>query len=119
MKKDKVNKMDNDIKIGKDFVLDLFRLAFDVFLGFLILFIFFRHSSAFPLIIAIGAIAAMLPDALQFVYFKYRHEPVYSLQRFHMFIHADGDLDDKPFFGLACQTVVIALTLFLVLGVLQ
>lgn len=38
--------------------------------------------------IALGAIAGMLPDALQFVHSVYQREPLKSLQRFHSWIHS-------------------------------
>jgi hypothetical protein len=39
------------------------------------------------LTIALGALAAMLPDPLQFVHTLYPREPLKSLQRFHAWMH--------------------------------
>jgi hypothetical protein len=43
-------------------------------------------------VIALGAVAGMLPDLLQFVYSLYPQEPLKSLQRFHGWVHSKRKL---------------------------
>lgn len=56
----------------------------------------------------VGAVFAIIPDPLQFVYMKYRHEPLISLQRFHLFMHARTRLNDRPLLGVGSQIALIA-----------
>jgi hypothetical protein len=42
--------------------------------------------------IVLGALAAMLPDPLQFVHTLYPREPLSSLQSFHRWIHTKRQL---------------------------
>jgi hypothetical protein len=89
-KKDANNPMNDDIIINKTFVKDFLIISADGIIGLLIsflIFCFYLKVSVFAVLC--GAIGAMTPDALQFVYMKWRHEPLVSLERFHLWIHAD------------------------------
>ena len=100
IEKDKSNQLNNDMSVfNKKFPMDLFKMGSDVLLGMLFSFLFFQSF--------IGAVAGVLPDALQFVYMKWRREPMISLQRFHLWIHAKTDLDDKTFRGVSYQILII------------
>jgi hypothetical protein len=116
---DQANPMNNDIKSsGKQFIIDLLKIACDAGLGILVTYIFFRNASNSVLIAAlIGALFAMLPDPLQFVYWKFRHEPMISLQRFHMFMHAKMHLKDKPIVGILSQVVFIGIIYLLIIHI--
>jgi hypothetical protein len=59
------------------------------------------------LVVLCAAGAAILPDALQFAYTRFRREPLISLQRFHSWIHSKRDLRRRPVLGLAAQTSLI------------
>ena len=105
--------LDNDMLINKAFVGDLIRIGIDGMLGITLALFFLGtiyHHSFF--IIILGAIAGMLPDALQFVYFKWRHEPLVSLQKFHIWVHPKLSLHNKPFIGVLSQIVFIFLIIF-------
>jgi hypothetical protein len=66
-------------------------LVFDACAGLgLAVSLFATPSTAW--VIALGAIAGMLPDPLQFLHSVYRREPLKSLQRFHSWIHAKRKL---------------------------
>jgi len=111
--KDKNNHLNDDVLVfDKNFPLDLLKMGADNLLGIILALVFFQvrypyvFSAAF-----IGAIAGVLPDALQFVYTKWRHEPMISLQRFHLRIHAKRDLDDQPARGVAYQVLIIAISI--------
>jgi hypothetical protein len=53
---------------------------------------FLFATPATALTTALGAVAGMLPDPLQFVYSVYPREPFKSLQRFHSWIHSKKKL---------------------------
>lgn len=106
LEKGKGGRLDVDMVLNKAFVGDLVRISFDALLGLSIALIAFRDAEAFPYVILLGAFAAMLPDALQFAYFKWKREPLRSLQRFHMFIHAEGRIHDAAR-GILLQLVVV------------
>jgi len=63
-------------------------------------------------VIALGAIAAMLPDPLQFAHSLFPREPLNTLQRFHGWIHSKRKLAWR--LGVSSQiafaTAVSALT---------
>ncbi|KYK49030.1 hypothetical protein A1D31_27325 [Bradyrhizobium liaoningense] len=62
-------------------------IGIDACAGFgLALWLFATERSIWA--IAIGAFAAMLPDALQFVHTLYPRGPLHALQRFHWWIHS-------------------------------
>jgi hypothetical protein len=108
MKKDTENQMNNNMTLNKDFLVDLMRIGSDALLGIVaawVLFGIFHHVSL--LVVMCGAIGAMTPDALQFVYMKWPHEPLVSLQKFHLYMHAKKDLNDKPFMGIVSQLACI------------
>lgn len=116
---DKVNPINTDIKINSDFLHDLLKVIFDGFLGIglsLLIFVYYSAEPSFPnLLIPIlaGSIGGMLPDALQFVYWKCRIEPFISLQKFHIKIHAKTKLLDRVFLGTTSQILIIMIIVLL------
>lgn len=115
MLEDKENPMNSDMKIGKSFLFDLCKIGLDFLLGFILTFLFFGLGRDFSYnnVLFFGALGAVLPDALQFLYFKWRHEPIVSLQKFHQWIHSKIELKDKPVLGISSQIIFIALVVFL------
>ena len=114
-KKDKQNPMNNDMVMGKQFFADAAKIGFDALLGIGISLIAFSYILHLPtLLILLGAMGAILPDPLQFVYWKFRHEPLISLQRFHIWIHAATDLDDKILLGVGSQILLIFISIVFV-----
>jgi hypothetical protein len=67
-------------------------------------------------VIVLGAVAAMLPDPLQVAYSVYPHEPLKSLQRFHVWIHTKRKLtwplgaSSQALFAAAISVMAMALT---------
>lgn len=108
IQKNKHDRMKNDMIIGKHFVGDVALIGFDALVGIGISLIAFSYFLHLPyLLIIIGAVAGILPDPLQFVYWKFRHEPIKSLQRLHMRIHALSDLDNRPLLGVGSQLFLV------------
>jgi hypothetical protein len=113
-KTDNVNSLDDDMTIDKSFFVDLLKIGADMSCGIVLaLLLFTLHGPHLFLIPMIGALGAVLPDALQFAYFKWRHQPLVSLQRFHIWIHAEQDFNDKPFIGIPFQIAIIILIVFI------
>lgn len=109
-RKDKDNPLNNDIVVGRDFWFDLIKISVDALVG-LALGWFFFHSfftgQLAVLTFVAGAIGGLLPDALQFAYFKFRSPWLTALQRFHYWIHADYARKLKPAVGIITQTLLV------------
>jgi hypothetical protein len=78
-----------DMKFGKAFLIDLRNTAIDSILGVslsVIVFAVFVFQA--PIItVFIAACAGILPDFLQFVYFKTRSKLLEPLQKLHIWVH--------------------------------
>src|ERR1700722_8701520 len=68
-------------------------------------------TPATVLAIMLGALAAMLPDPLQFVHTLYPREPLKSLQRFHRWIHTKRQLGWS--IGVSSQIAFVALVILI------
>jgi len=112
-KQDRANRLNNDMLINADFLRDLVKIGTDFALGFILsvlLFVIFWHFSL--LAILCGAFGGMLPDGLQFVYMKWRHEPFVTLQKFHIWIHSsDERLLGRPLLGICIQAAFAGLVI--------
>lgn len=77
--------INEDMIFGKDFLIDTLRIGSDFILGMLLAFLISMKflPLELPLIFA-GALGGIAPDALQFLYWKIRREPLTSLQKFHL-----------------------------------
>ena len=110
MKRDEKNPMNDDITIDKTFYKDLLKIGIDGMLGLVLSFVLLgilRNYSFW--IIFMGVAGGMAPDALQFFYFKWRHEPLKTLQQFHLWIHSKIDLGNTPIVGVLSQILIICL----------
>ena len=109
---DRENPMNNDMVIGTQFVGDLAKIACDALLGIAISLVAFGLLVHIPLpLILLGAVGGIVPDTLQFAYWKFRHEPIKSLQRLHVWVHAKTTLDQRPFIGIASQVGIALLAI--------
>ena len=107
------NPLNNDIAIGRDFWFDLIKISGDALLGLALSWLFFHsffsgHGSLGLLTFTAGATGSLLPDALQFAYFKLRSPWLTALQRFHYWIHADHARKIKPAIGIPLQILLVA-----------
>ena len=108
-KKDQSNPMNDDMIINKNFIIDLFKIGVDAIFGIIMALLLFSspnfHLAWAPLW---GAIGAVVPDALQFIYWKWRHEPLTSLYKFHaVWIHSKIKFSDRPVLGISLQVIFI------------
>jgi hypothetical protein len=95
-----------DMEIGPAFMRDLIKIAFDCAVGFGLIWYLFSHAHASLFAPLWGAIGGVLPDAFQFVYFKFRIGQ--SLQRFHDRIQESTLLEGHLLISLATQMVLLA-----------
>lgn len=100
------------MKFDRALMLDFFSIGGDFALGILLALMFFVTPTSWWLV-AIAAFAGQLPDALQFVYSRFRHEPLVSLQRFHQWIHTRHRLRERPMLGAVSQVLLLAVFVFL------
>lgn len=110
--------MDIDMRIDTRFIYDLMAISLDgiVGIGASLLFFSVGQHGISPFIVLMGAFAGMLPDALQFLYMKWRHEPLVTLQRFHEWAHTDHFLDHQKVLGPAYQIALMLMCLILERG---
>ncbi len=112
-KADNENHLNDDMPINKGFFIDLSKIGVDMLCGILLVLIFFGFKDGtisatnITWVPFIGLVGGVLPDALQFVYWKWRHQPLIALQKFHLCIHAKSDFNGKPLIGVPFQMVVI------------
>ncbi len=111
---DKENPLNNDMHITRQFLFDVIKIGFDALLGVVVAYLFLQpFHEPLRLSILVGAIAGILPDPLQFVYWKFRHEPIATLQRFHIWMHAKIDLNDDARLGITLQAMLMSVAVLL------
>jgi len=103
-----------DMEIGKDFAWDMAKIFFDIVLGFSICALI-AEVLHFPIAIALlGAAAGIVPDGLQFVYFKTRSKLLEPLQRFHHRIQEGKQRKYPAWKGISLQAGLVIVVLFVV-----
>jgi hypothetical protein len=110
LEKDRENSLNTTMKISRNSYKDLIKVGTDGVLGLLLSFIIlgvFFHASL--LVIFMGAVGGMTPDALQFFYWKWKHQPLTTLQRLHNWAHTSLRIDDRPLLGVTSQLLIILL----------
>ena len=115
LSENKNDPLDSDMKIGKSFFFDLIKIGADCLLGFGLVFIFFwqRGNFSADVVVFLGALGAVAPDALQFLYFKWRHQPIVALQKFHIRIHSETEMKNRPMLGILSQVFLIIFVVIL------
>jgi hypothetical protein len=114
-KGNKSDLMNADMLINKHFPMDLLKISIDAMIGVGLASLFFGASQPYLFSATLlGAAGGILPDGLQFLYWKCRHEPLTTLQRFHLWVHAKSDFDDRPILGPAMQVMLSLVCVVLV-----
>lgn len=112
------NPLETDMELGRDFIVDIGKIAVDNVVGFAAALAFAKFTHL-PLSIAfIGACGGVIPDALQFVYFKTRSKLLEPLQRFHIWIQEGRSLHIATWKGISLQAALVIVLLFVVRSVL-
>lgn len=110
------NPLAEDMPWGRRLFFDLLKISADFLIGFSLVFLLFKPlGQPINWVILLGAISGMTPDALQFVYWKIRKEPLISLQKFHIWMHAEKNFNSRPLFGIAIEFATM--TAFFLLSV--
>ena len=90
---------------------DVVTIGSDGFFG-LVIALFLFASPATQWVALLGALGAMLPDALQFLHARLPHEPLRTLQRLHRWAHSERELKDQVLLGVGSQLLlVLAITI--------
>ena len=112
-RKDKVHPLNNDFVLNGDSWVDFSKLGMDACLGLALAIFFFTFglNVSFWAIVA-GALGAVAPDALSFVYMKWRKEPMISLQKTHLLFHAVYRIYN-PVLGVFLSCLVVIIFLFI------
>jgi hypothetical protein len=113
IQEDKKNPLNTNMNVaGRRFLIDLSKIGFDFGLGMIIVALLVLYMPQRVIFGAfIGALCAVIPDPLQFVYWKLRPRLMKPLQTFHVYMHAATRLNDKPLLGITSQAVIIAITI--------
>src|SRR5258708_9663161 len=75
----------NQLKLGRLLLQDVGLIGFDACAGLALAIGLFSTAATFAVIV-LGALAAMLPDPLQFVHSLHPHEPLGTPQRVHRWL---------------------------------
>lgn len=112
-RRDEAQPLNNDFIVSRESSSDFIKLGFDVFLGVFISLLFFVIGAGAPFwSILLGAIGGVTPDALSFVYMKWRKEPLISLQKTHLLFHTARRIYD-PFWGVTFYCLFLLALLLL------
>jgi hypothetical protein len=103
------------LRLNRGLLIDLLAIGLDAVAG-LLLAIWLFATSASVWVIALGAVAAMLPDPLQFLHSLHPREPLKTLQHFHSWIHTRRRLAWR--WGVSSQ-VTFAAAIVAITGALQ
>jgi hypothetical protein len=103
------NRLSEDMPWGRQFFFDILKISADFLIGVGLVFLLFEpFGHPINWVILLGAAAGTAPDALQFVYWKIRREPLTSLQKFHIWMHAEKNFNSRPLVGAAIEFGIIA-----------
>jgi hypothetical protein len=100
-----------DMPFSRQFWKDVVVIGADGLLGLVLALTFFAHDAVTTAAVLAGAAGGILPDALQFVYFKFKKEPLVSLQKFHKGIQNTDKtrfLQARPVLGMVLQVLLLA-----------
>lgn len=104
---DEEKPMDTDMNVfSKMFLLDLLKIFLDMMIGAVAIYLLFGNKHI-PLVLFAGAAGGILPDVLQFAYFKFRKWPLTVLQRFHNWAHTENKLNHRHILGPTLQLIFV------------
>lgn len=111
------DRLDTTMTLNRDFVSDLAKIFLDLLLGLLAVLFAANLLANWHLSGALiwGSAGALLPDFLQFAYFRLGWPALKVLQRFHVWIHTDWRLNDRAILGPFWQILLVAL-IFVIMG---
>lgn len=100
--------------LSRDFIHDLAKIGADVLIGIVGLWLLTKYlDRPATLAVWLGAVGGVLPDAMQFVYFKLRWRILFYLQSFHQWIHTSRRLTGWSIAGPLLQVAMVVLVIIL------
>ncbi|MBA3551131.1 hypothetical protein H0W32_02910 [Patescibacteria group bacterium] len=100
---------------SRTFLVDLVKIGFDFWIGIgLVIVAYYQFPTQVFLAALVGALMGLIPDPLQFVYWKTRWKWMLPLQKFHMWMHSENRLKGHPILGILSQTAIMAVLLIAV-----
>lgn len=96
--------------LNRELLWDIFHLSSDFGSGLLISFLLFYDGDSYYIIA--GLFGGILPDILQFLYGKFKKEPLIFLKKFHDLAHANK-LEGRLIFGILTQIISVILVVLL------
>mgnify|MGYP000125419269 CR=1 FL=1 len=111
------NELKGDFVIDHRFLFDLVKIGTDLLVGAVIVYLFFVDNILDPILFLQsgmfwGMVGGILPDFLQFAYYKTKREPLTTLQKFHISVHTNVRLKDRYIIGPLLQIALVLLVLF-------
>lgn len=108
--------LQGDFILDHKFLFDLVKIGTDLLLGIVIVYLFFSADILSPSKFFFqgtfwGMVGGVLPDFLQFAYYKTKREPLTTLQRFHIAVHTDTRLEGRHIIGPLLQVLFVSLVL--------
>ncbi len=104
----KPGSLENNFSISWKHIVSILKIILDFASGIILPVLLFPP---FSLAILLGAFGGVLPDILQFVYWKTKR-PLF-LQKFHHWIHAKRNFNGRPYIGASMQIGIIAMAFYL------
>lgn len=109
------DRLKEDMVYGRALIFDLFKIGLDFLLGMTLAYLLFTTWGKSGITsVLLGAFAGILPDALQFAYWKIRREPLISLQKFHIANHATKNFNGDTKKTLLVEIAAIAVSILFV-----
>ncbi len=107
-----------DFVLNHKFLFDLIKIGTDLLLGIVIVYLFFSADILNPSAFLTqgtfwGMIGGILPDFLQFAYYKIKREPLTSLQKFHIRVHTNKRFDGQHIVGPLLQVLFVVVILLM------
>jgi hypothetical protein len=93
------------MKFDTALMADAITIGADAALGVALALLLFAARGSVALVVW-GALAAILPDVLQFAYTRFPHEPLASLQSFHRWAHISKGMK-QPILGIVSQVIFL------------
>lgn len=115
----KKDPLKEDIEFNRKFISDLARIGLDFVFGASAAIFIFQGGNGFivPQInLLAGMAGGLLPDFMQFLYFKMRREPLIFFQKLHIYVHQAENILALPY-GLVSQVVVIVIAVLISKGI--
>ncbi len=100
------------MRYDKNFWEDVIHIGSDGLIGIFLALILFTSPQNFWVILW-GIFGGILPDPLQFLYIQFRHEPLISLFKFHLWVHTKRDTEKYPLLYFSLEAFVIILIMII------